>query len=112
MVIGLLATVLLTASVSEVAWAVDDSSVETLPIEDDVFDEEIVVEGELRVLQARRAVEHELKMRGYQPEKRQKNDILVRHPADWTGEIRLYHDGWRRGGQCQLPSLPCKPIQW
>ena len=110
MVIGWLATVLLAASVSEVAWAVDESPVEAAPIEDDVFDEEIVVEGELRVLQARRAVEHELKMRGYQPEKRKKNYILFRHPADWKGEIRLYNDGWvrmkRQPIQFTVPQIP------
>lgn len=77
---------------------------------DDDVDAEIVVEGELRVLQARRAVEHELKNLGYIPKKRKKDYILFRHPQDWKGEIRVYDDGWvrmkRQPIQFQVPKIP------
>jgi len=80
------------------------------PIDDSEVDEEIIVEGDLQILQARRAVEHELKLRGYLPEKRKKNYILFRHPADWKGEIRLYNDGWvrmkRQPIQFTVPEIP------
>ena len=77
---------------------------------DDDVDAEIIVEGELRVLQARRAVEHELKTLGYTPKKRKKDYILFRHPQNWKGEIRLYDDGWvrmkRQPVQFQVPKIP------
>ena len=71
---------------------------------------EIIVDGELEVEIARKAVASELKQRGYLPKKRKKNYILFRHPQDWKGEIRLYNDGGvrmkRQPIQLRVPDIP------
>ena len=77
---------------------------------DQDVDEEILVEGDLKVIQARRAVENELKGLGFVPKKRKKDYLVFRHEQDWKGEIRIYDDGWvrmkRQPIQFKVPKIP------
>ena len=57
--------------------------------------EEVVVYGELRVEQARRAVIEELEDAGYDHEVLDLGDrVVYRHAAPWKGEVVLFDDGF------------------
>jgi len=61
--------------------------------ETDSYDE-IIVTGRLEVEAAKQEVIQDLQSEGYTELKRKKNYLLLRHPSNWKGEIRLYDDGW------------------
>jgi hypothetical protein len=68
------------------------AEVETSGVEVGV--EEVVVYGEVRVIQARKRVESKLKYGGYTLKEQKGDRTVFRHVTPWRGKVILHDDGW------------------